>query len=62
MSIVLLRRGQADELIRQDPDLNHEYLPIAGLVEFTNAAQKLILGPESPAISDGRVSPRLGFI
>ena len=47
--------AQADEILRKDPNLNHEYLPIAGLAEFTSAAQKLILGPESPAIKDGRV-------
>lgn len=46
---------QADELLRKDPDLNHEYLPIAGLAEFTSASQKLILGASSPAISDKRV-------
>lgn len=47
---------QADQLIRDDPNLNHEYLPIAGLPEFTLAAQKLILGPESPAIKEGRAA------
>lgn len=47
---------KADDLIRADPNLNHEYLPIAGLAEFTSAAQKLILGPESPAISSGRAA------
>ena len=47
---------QADDLIRQDPNLNHEYLPIAGLAEFTTASQKLILGPDSPALKDKRVS------
>lgn len=47
---------QADAAIRDDPNLNNEYLPIAGLPEFTSAARKLILGPESPAIKDGRVS------
>ena len=36
-------------------EINNEYLPIAGLAEFTNGAQKLILGPESPAIKEGRV-------
>lgn len=45
---------QADELIRNDPDLNHEYLPIAGLPDFTAASQKLILGKQSPAISEKR--------
>lgn len=46
---------QADELLRKDPNLNHEYLPIAGLAEFTTAAQKLILGADSPAIKEKRV-------
>jgi aspartate aminotransferase len=52
-----MRFLQADELLRNDPDLNHEYLPIAGLPEFTSASQKLILGADSPAIADKRVSP-----
>ncbi|KAK5083295.1 Aspartate aminotransferase, cytoplasmic [Exophiala xenobiotica] len=47
---------KADALIRDDPNLNHEYLPIAGLPEFTLAAQKLILGPDSPAIKEGRAA------
>ena len=46
---------RADEVLRKDPNLNHEYLPIAGLADFTNAAQKLILGEESPAIKEKRV-------
>ena len=54
--------AQADDIIRQDPNLNHEYLPIAGLAEFTSAAQKLILGPESPAIKEGRVRTGLVLI
>ncbi|KAK3697943.1 Aspartate aminotransferase, cytoplasmic [Vermiconidia calcicola] len=45
---------QADELLRKDPNLNHEYLPIAGLPDFTSASQKLILGEDSPAIADKR--------
>ncbi|EXJ80796.1 aspartate aminotransferase [Capronia epimyces CBS 606.96] len=47
---------KADEILRNDPNLNHEYLPIAGLPEFTSAAQKLILGSESPAIKEGRAT------
>ncbi|KAG8531563.1 uncharacterized protein KY384_003193 [Bacidia gigantensis] len=46
---------QADEILRKDPTLNHEYLPIAGLADFTNAAQKLILGSGSPAAKEKRV-------
>lgn len=51
--------GQADDLIRQDPNFNHEYLPIAGLAELTAAAQKVILGADSPAIKEKRVSDDL---
>ena len=47
--------SQAEELLGKDPKLNHEYLPIAGLADFTTAAQKLILGADSPAIKDKRV-------
>ena len=46
---------QADAILRNDPNLNHEYLPIAGLADFTAAAQKLILGADSPAITEKRV-------
>ena len=49
--------GQADDLIRQDPNFNHEYLPIAGLAEYGLAAQRLVLGSESPAIQENRVRP-----
>lgn len=45
---------QADDRLRSDPDLNHEYLPIAGLADFTSASQKLILGASSPALSEKR--------
>ena len=47
---------QADEILRKDPNLNHEYLPIAGLPDFTAAAQKLIFGSASSIIKDKRVS------
>ncbi|KAL6710899.1 Aspartate aminotransferase, cytoplasmic [Coniothyrium glycines] len=47
---------QADERLRRDPNLNHEYLPIAGLADFTAASQKLVLGGDSPAIRDQRVT------
>ncbi|KAJ6278440.1 pyridoxal phosphate-dependent transferase [Bipolaris maydis] len=46
----------AEERLRADPNLNHEYLPIAGLPEFTTASQKLVLGGDSPAIKDKRVA------
>ncbi|KAF2731665.1 aspartate aminotransferase [Polyplosphaeria fusca] len=47
---------KADEIIRNDPNLNHEYLPIAGLADFTSASQKLVLGADSPAIKEKRVT------
>lgn len=53
---------QADERLRQDPDLNHEYLPIAGLAEFTSAAQKLMLGADSPAVKEQRVLSTIASI
>lgn len=46
---------QADAIIANDPNFNHEYLPIAGLPAFTSAAAKLILGEDSPAIQESRV-------
>ncbi|KAI9821097.1 MAG: Aspartate aminotransferase, cytoplasmic [Pycnora praestabilis] len=46
---------QADEILRNDPQLNHEYLPIAGLAEFTTASAKLMLGADSSAIAEKRV-------
>ncbi|KAI4662590.1 uncharacterized protein J4E79_004881 [Alternaria viburni] len=47
---------KADDRLRDDPNLNHEYLPIAGLAEFTTASQKLVLGGDSPAIKEKRVT------
>ncbi|EFW16035.1 Aspartate aminotransferase, cytoplasmic [Coccidioides posadasii str. Silveira] len=47
---------KADEAIRNDPTVNHEYLPIAGLPDLAPAAQKLILGADSPAITEKRVT------
>ncbi|KAG9318786.1 putative aspartate aminotransferase, cytoplasmic [Chiua virens] len=46
---------KATAKLLEDPSYNHEYLPITGLPEFTSAAAKLILGANSPAISEGRV-------
>ncbi|KAF2235549.1 PLP-dependent transferase [Viridothelium virens] len=45
----------ADQKLHEDPNLNHEYLPIAGLAEFTNASQKVLLGVDSLAIKEQRV-------
>ncbi|KAF8969980.1 aspartate aminotransferase [Flammula alnicola] len=46
---------KATHILFHDETLDHEYLPILGLPEFTSAAAKLILGADSPAIKEGRV-------
>ncbi|KDQ55152.1 hypothetical protein JAAARDRAFT_134176, partial [Jaapia argillacea MUCL 33604] len=45
---------KATEILLNDPSVDHEYLPITGLPEFTAAAAKLILGADSPAIKEER--------
>jgi aspartate aminotransferase, cytoplasmic len=47
---------QATAILLNDPALDHEYLPITGLPEFTNAAAKLILGKDSAGIREQRVA------
>ena len=42
-------------MLLNDHTLDHEYLPILGLPEYTSAAAKLILGADSRAIAEGRV-------
>ncbi|KAH7906349.1 aspartate aminotransferase [Hygrophoropsis aurantiaca] len=46
---------KATHILLSNPDLDHEYLPVRGLPEFTDAAAKLMFGPTSPALVDGRV-------
>lgn len=45
---------QADEILRNDPELNHEYAPIAGIADFTSKAAELILGADSAALKEKR--------
>ncbi|KAI1497888.1 aminotransferase [Biscogniauxia marginata] len=48
---------KADAILYNNPDLDHEYAPIAGIASFTSKAAELILGgPDSPAIKEKRVS------
>lgn len=47
---------QAHQIIAADKNLDHEYLPIAGLPAFTSAAAKLILGTDNQVISENRVA------
>ena len=52
----LITRAKATERLLNDETIDHEYLPITGLPEFTTAAAKLILGSDSPAITEKRVT------
>ncbi|KAI8075794.1 aspartate aminotransferase [Gilbertella persicaria] len=45
---------KAESILYNDESLDHEYQPIAGTTAFTNAAVKLILGQDSPAIQEKR--------
>ena len=45
---------KATSILLNDETLDHEYLPILGLTDFTSAAVKLILGADSVAINEGR--------
>ncbi|KAL5119433.1 Aspartate aminotransferase, cytoplasmic [Pleosporales sp. CAS-2024a] len=56
LPVVKKASASADEMLRNDPELNHEYLPIAGLAAFTTASQKLVFGADSPAIREQRVT------
>ena len=47
--------AQATEMLLNNLALDPEYLPFTGLPEFTNVAARLILGPQSPTVNDGRV-------
>ncbi|KAF9453237.1 aspartate aminotransferase [Macrolepiota fuliginosa MF-IS2] len=46
---------KATGMLLTDETLDHEYLPILGLPEYTAAAAKLILGFDSPAVQEKRV-------
>ncbi|KAN0062557.1 Aspartate aminotransferase, cytoplasmic [Thecaphora frezii] len=47
---------QAQSALIADESVDHEYLPITGLAEYTSAAAKLILGSDSAAIAEKRVA------
>lgn len=50
---------KVEKMIVNDPDMDHEYLPIDGLPSFTEASARLVLGCDSPAISENRVNTAL---
>lgn len=44
-----------------DPMLDHEYLPLDGMKSFTESAAKFLLGKDSPAITQNRVSAVVSY-
>ena len=46
---------KAEKLIANDDSLNHEYLPILGMEEFSDLATRMLLGDDSTPIKEGRV-------
>ena len=48
--------AQATEILVNDPNVDHEYLPITGLPEYTSAAARLVFGSDSPVITEERVT------
>lgn len=47
---------RAEQLLANDLSLDKEYLPITGIPEFNDLSAKLILGTDSPAIKENRVT------
>jgi len=47
---------EVETLLASDHSFNHEYLPVAGLPEFRTAAARILVGENSKAIIEGRVS------
>jgi aspartate aminotransferase len=47
---------KVEEELTSNPNLNHEYLWFLGLEKFNEVAPRLILGEQSPALLEGRVS------
>ncbi|KAJ8681887.1 hypothetical protein QAD02_017679 [Eretmocerus hayati] len=46
---------KVESALAADETLNHEYLPVLGLDSFSQAATRMVLGKDSPAIAQGRV-------
>nr|AIT70260.1 aspartate aminotransferase [Gloiopeltis furcata] len=47
---------RVEQQLADDPSTTHEYLPQDGLRAFCDASARLILGSNSPALADGRVT------
>lgn len=46
---------KAEKLIANDESLNHEYLPILGMEDFSELATRILLGEDSVALKEKRV-------
>ncbi|KAK9348350.1 pyridoxal phosphate-dependent transferase [Lipomyces starkeyi] len=47
---------KVDSILKDDPTLDHEYLPITGLPEFTTQSARLVLGATADAIKNNLVA------
>jgi aspartate aminotransferase len=47
---------KVEQQMARDPKLHHDYLPYLGLDKFNKLAPRLLLGEESRAFVEGRVS------
>lgn len=47
---------KATEILLNNPETNHEYLPMAGNASFVEASMKVLLGENSKAIKEGRAT------
>ncbi|XP_063236772.1 aspartate aminotransferase, cytoplasmic isoform X1 [Bacillus rossius redtenbacheri] len=45
---------KTERAMADDCTLNHEYLPVLGLEAFSSAATGMLLGPDHPAVAEGR--------
>lgn len=43
-----------EQMLAADESLNKEYLPVLGLASFSQAATKMLLGKDSPALAESR--------
>ncbi|KAI7546981.1 PLP-dependent transferase [Hortaea werneckii] len=53
---VLPSLREADRRLRDDPDLNHEYQPIAGILDYLAASQRLVFGSNSREIESKQIA------
>lgn len=51
----------AEKILANDNTLSGDYSPVLGLESFRNAATKILLGADNPAIVENRVRINLHF-